>query len=75
MEKQSKMPLRVPSCLANDPDVRRMAEKVIIIIINVMMADQVRKEEERKARLEKELREKERQVKEVREKREIFLSL
>ena len=27
------MPLHVPSCLANDPDVRRMAEKVINIII------------------------------------------
>ena len=28
------MPLHVPSCLANDPDVRRMAEKVINITIN-----------------------------------------
>ena len=31
------MPLHVPSCLANDPDVRRMAEKVIMIIINPIM--------------------------------------
>ena len=28
------MPLHVPSCLANDPDVRRMAEKVSNITIN-----------------------------------------
>ena len=28
------MPLHVPKCLANDPDVRRMAEKVIISILN-----------------------------------------
>jgi len=49
-----KMPLHVPACLANDPDVKRMAEKV-------------RKEEERKARLQRELREKERQVRERQE--------
>ena len=69
------MPFDIPKCLANDPDVRRMAEKVInltisnsiIMIIIVMMGDQVRKEEERKARLERELREKERQLREIRE--------
>ena len=41
------MPFDIPKCLANDPDVRRMAEKVInliisnsiIMIIIVMMAD------------------------------------
>ena len=29
------MPFDIPKCLANDPDVRRMAEKVINLIINL----------------------------------------
>ena len=80
------MPLNVPPCLLDDPDVRRIAEEVfIVIIVNIpplslspppsivttftMITLKVRKEEEKKARLEREVREKERQLRE-REERE-----
>ena len=78
------MPLNVPPCLLDDPDVRRIAEEVFIIIIVTipplslspkktitatiitftMITLKVRKEEEKKARLEREVREKERQLRE-----------
>ena len=32
VENKVKMPVYVPPCLADDPDVRRMAEEVIIYI-------------------------------------------